>query len=563
MKQTKLLISLSLLALQISTTNAANIQTVWEPFHNQLSTYQLQNTPMTLLQSHPFAAHSNYHLQFVYQNKTDNIEHQRFQMQYQGLDIFGYHMMLHHYPNKKSMITGHIIKHIENDVPSLVPNLSTDNALAKALQLENLNAQQIKHQNVQKIIYIDPETSKAHLAYLVSFYGSHLSQPMTIVDAHNSEILRQWNNLKSDKLGEGTGGNSISPQGAFDYVLATSRATEELPPFDVTIDGSNYNMSTPELQLRDFNNVDSDPSVFPVSIAGESSYAVYSFARPTNADGGQLVSTDTAFGTNHAYPTNDAMFHAGSTIDMLKNVYGVSAPLGTDLPLQIYARVQSLDNAYSMDTIETGGAVTTHQQLVIGNGNTTFLPLALGTMAHELCHNVTNQFSQMIYAAQSGGMNEAFSDMCEMALNNYIRTNLEANWYWDGETYNIGENETQSKLPLRYMANPSADGNSINNANDYSSGLDVHYSSGVFNRAYYLIAMTYGFGPELAFRYMMNANMNYWVPNNTFVYGACGTIQAAYDRGENYKNVIEAFKGVGLTCKLFSPLKQVQNNSYN
>ena len=38
---------------------------------------------------------------------------------------------------------------------------------------------------------------------------------------------------------------------------------------------------------------------------------------------------------------------------------------------------------------------------------------------------------------------------------------------------------------LRYMEDPARDGRSIGSALDYRSGMDVHYSSGVFNRAFY------------------------------------------------------------------------------
>jgi Zn-dependent metalloprotease len=38
---------------------------------------------------------------------------------------------------------------------------------------------------------------------------------------------------------------------------------------------------------------------------------------------------------------------------------------------------------------------------------------------------------------------------------------------------------------LRYMYDPSLDGNSIGHTNDYYSGMNVHHSSGVFNKAFY------------------------------------------------------------------------------
>ena len=42
----------------------------------------------------------------------------------------------------------------------------------------------------------------------------------------------------------------------------------------------------------------------------------------------------------------------------------------------------------------------------------------------------------------------------------------------------------------RYMADPPLDGKSIGTAADFCPGMDVHHSSGVFNKAFYLLATT-------------------------------------------------------------------------
>ena len=41
---------------------------------------------------------------------------------------------------------------------------------------------------------------------------------------------------------------------------------------------------------------------------------------------------------------------------------------------------------------------------------------------------------------------------------------------------------------LRYMHNPPKDGKSIDSAIKYYDGMDVHHSSGIFNKAFYLLA---------------------------------------------------------------------------
>ena len=51
--------------------------------------------------------------------------------------------------------------------------------------------------------------------------------------------------------------------------------------------------------------------------------------------------------------------------------------------------------------------------------------------------------------------------------------------------FQVGRELFKSNRALRYFETPSDDGRSIDSANDYTSGMDVHYSSGVFNRAYW------------------------------------------------------------------------------
>jgi vibriolysin len=40
------------------------------------------------------------------------------------------------------------------------------------------------------------------------------------------------------------------------------------------------------------------------------------------------------------------------------------------------------------------------------------------------------------------------------------------------------------------MDDPTKDGRSIGHESDMTSGLDVHFSSGVYNKAFYLLAIT-------------------------------------------------------------------------
>ena len=115
--------------------------------------------------------------------------------------------------------------------------------------------------------------------------------------------------------------------------------------------------------------------------------------------------------------------------------------------------------------------------------------VSLDIAGHEMSHGVNAHTANLIYAGESGGLNEANSDIFGTMVE------FHANNPQDTPDYLIGEQVfldnvagSPDQRALRYMFNPIADGLS---PNCYSSGignLDVHYSSGVANRFFYLLA---------------------------------------------------------------------------
>jgi pseudolysin/vibriolysin len=139
----------------------------------------------------------------------------------------------------------------------------------------------------------------------------------------------------------------------------------------------------------------------------------------------------------------------------------------------------------------------------------------------------------------SGGINEAFSDMAGEA----------AEYYMKGKTdFLVGSDIFKKQGALRYMANPPQDGRSIGNAKDYRSGMDVHHSSGVFNKAFYTLATSRGWNVRKAFEVMADANRVYWTSEASFNQAACGVERAAVNRGYRVADVSSAFKQVGVAC---------------
>lgn len=76
--------------------------------------------------------------------------------------------------------------------------------------------------------------------------------------------------------------------------------------------------------------------------------------------------------------------------------------------------------------------------------------------------------------------------------------------------------------------------------------MDVHYSSGVYNRAFFLLANTPGWSVKKAFDVYVLANQIYWKPLEDFETGLCGLRNAANDLGYNIKDLTTAFSTVGV-----------------
>jgi Zn-dependent metalloprotease len=115
----------------------------------------------------------------------------------------------------------------------------------------------------------------------------------------------------------------------------------------------------------------------------------------------------------------------------------------------------------------------------------------LGVVAHELTHAVTECSSALIYADESGALNEAFSDIIAASVEFYADDHglddaAEPDWL-------VGEDITliaDAAPGFRNMANPAEDGDPDHYTERYVGNEDnggVHTNSGIANHAYYLL----------------------------------------------------------------------------
>ena len=99
-----------------------------------------------------------------------------------------------------------------------------------------------------------------------------------------------------------------------------------------------------------------------------------------------------------------------------------------------------------------------------------------------MSHGVTSNTANLAYRKESGGLNEATSDIFGTAVEFFAANSVDVGDYFIGEKIDLRGNGT----PLRYMDQPSKDGSSPNCYSSTVGRLDVHYSSGPLNHWFFL-----------------------------------------------------------------------------
>ena len=138
-------------------------------------------------------------------------------------------------------------------------------------------------------------------------------------------------------------------------------------------------------------------------------------------------------------------------------------------------------------------------QMIYGDGdNQIFVDFTLSNdvIGHELTHGVTQYTLQLVYANESGGLNESMSDVFGSMYRQWRKnqTVTHADWLIGKEI--IGPKpKAQGITCLRDMANPG-DKHCLApqpfHFSKYTPGMDPHYSSGIPNYAFYKAATAIG-----------------------------------------------------------------------
>ncbi len=431
--------------------------------------------------------------------------HSRFQQTYKGVPLWGYQTVVSRGASDEvTGLHGNMIQGIPNDLESVPSSLNPAGALNTMKNEHKKNnaaaVWNFENEEYGTFIYIN-EKGKAKLCYVVSFFADtedgDPSRMVYFINVKNGKVIHSYDNLQ---YADGTGPGGNQKIGQYYY-----GPTGDFPAFGVTAGGGTCTMNTTDVKTVNMNH-------------GTSGSTAYSYTCYEN----------TYKSINGAYcPLNDAQFFGQVVYDMYQDWY--STPV---LPFQLMMRVHYRTNYEN--------AFWNGSSMTFGDGYSTFHPLVcLDVSAHEVAHGFTDNHSDLTYSGQSGGINEAYSDMAGEAAEYYSRG---TNDFMCG--YDIFKAAGQA---LRYLYDPPLDGISIDHVDDYYSGMDVHYSSGIYNKVFWVLATTSGWDTQKAFDVFTKANMDYWTSGTTFQQGAEGVLDAAADYAYTCQDVADAFAVVGIT----------------
>ncbi|MFB7943022.1 M4 family metallopeptidase, partial [Streptomyces sp. NPDC056049] len=210
-------------------------------------------------------------------------------------------------------------------------------------------------------------------------------------------------------------------------------------------------------------------------------HKTYNLNRGTSGTGTLFSGADDVWGDgtpqNAETAGADAHYGAALTWDYYKNVHGRSGIRGDGVGA--YSRVH-YGNAYVNAFWQDSCFCMTYGD---GAGNTKPLT-SIDVAAHEMTHGLTSVTAKLVYSGESGGLNEATSDIFAAAVEFYANNPQDQGDYLVGEKIDIRGNGT----PLRYMDKPSKDGSSKDYWYSGIGNVDVHYSSGPANHFYYLLS---------------------------------------------------------------------------
>lgn len=366
--------------------------------------------------------------------------HTRFHRKYKGLRVIGGDFVAHTRPEGA-------LKHVTLGMRERIgihikPTQNAYAAQARA-QLQFGFGASIERITSELVVYA---VGAPALAYDVLISAGPSVLRHYIVDAHDLRILDQWNDVHA-----GTGPVNTTGQSQYSGIVPL----------------------TIYYQVRDIRSGN-------WYLLRDSTRGGFSIA--PNASGGTFYRTDVGQAPSSLW--------SGANVDAM---YGQN--IAWDFFLTKFGRIGGSANFAYIDSSLADNAEFNPDcwciRIGVGNGSSTQSFAAPDVMGHEYTHGIIRSTAQLIYSGESGAINESIADVFGTLIEFYAPIKMYPANYLISERVYTANNGNAAPLSLagRYMFKPSFDGRGSQDCYYPGIGsLDVHYSSGVGNHFFYLLA---------------------------------------------------------------------------
>ncbi|MDR7085696.1 Zn-dependent metalloprotease [Aeromicrobium panaciterrae] len=367
--------------------------------------------------------------------------HVRLRRTYDGLRVIGGDLVVHR--NASGDFTGSSQTLARDLTLSTTPTISK----SKALSLLKVTSSK-----AAKLV-VDATAASPRLAWIVTRTGTQKdgtpSRLDTYVDAQTGKTIRSEQRIQTvDGDGQSLYGGTV--------------------PLKLTQSGASFQLKDP-----------TRGNTYTIDVNNKTDSALCGLLGIGCATGTVFTSTDTHFGngttSSRESAAVDAQYGTDTTWDYYKTTFGRNGIFGTGAGS--YNRVH-----YGKNYVN---AFWDGTKMTYGDGNgTAYGPLtSLDVAGHEMSHGVTENTAGLTYSGESGGLNEATSDIFGTMVEFFAASASDPGDYLIGEEFDLANH-----AGLRRMDNPGSDGSSLNCWTSSAKNLDVHYSSGIGNHFFYLLA---------------------------------------------------------------------------
>ena len=416
----------------------------------------LTGDALTALQRHPGAARATDGQSFVARETLvdpDGSSHVRFDRTIDGLRVVGGDLVVHR--DASAGWDG------VSQTLAAPLTLGTDAAVAKTAALRTVLTRNARTTAVRgddqaesSELVVDATGAKPRLAWEVLTGGTQAdgtpSRLATYVDARTGMVIRSEQQIVNV---DGTGNTLYSGT----------------VPLSVTGSGTSYQLKNAGVRGNTYTTdmKNAEDSIF-CQLFGSGC-----------ATGTTITSTTTTFGNglngNRATAGADAQYGSNETWDYFQAVHGRNGIFGNGQGS--YNRVH-----YGKNYVN---AFWDGTKMTYGDGDgVNFGPLvSLDVAGHEMTHGVTENSANLTYSGESGGLNESTSDIFGTLVEFYAANSNDPADYLIGEEFDL-----KNHVGFRRMDKPSSDGSSLDCWSTGAKDVDVHYSSGIGNHFFYLLA---------------------------------------------------------------------------